>query len=205
MQHLYFSRFSRTAAAEVLLLATFCVCLLPVSGAHASALHQKLERAARYYEEAEQQRAELEQIPASQRTAKDYLKVIRTYRRVYLTAPTHSQNPKSFMAIGDLYRQASVNLNNRKYFGLAIQAYEFLLQEYPFSRFQAGALLAVAQIYQEDLKQPAEARKRVAAYLETHPKAGWAQRALAEMEAAATTPAAPPTTAPPVTAENASG
>ncbi|MBI2817986.1 MAG: N-acetylmuramoyl-L-alanine amidase [Acidobacteria bacterium] len=186
MQHICLSRISRSTAARVLLFTVALISPRAVSGADTRTLQEKLSQARTYYDDAEKQRADLQDIPTTQRTAKDYLKVIRTYRLVYLTAPSSALNPKSIMAMGDLYQGMAFNLRNPKYFGLAVKAYDFLLQEYPYSRYQEDALLAIAQIYQSDLKQPNEARKRFETYLQKFPKSPRAMRArqaLAQMDA----------------------
>ena len=130
---------------------------------------EKLSQANVYYEEAETARMALQQIPANQRTLKDYNHVILAFRKVYATAPASSRNPKSLMAIGELYQTMAFNMKDEKYLASAVRSYDFLLQEYPHSLFRAEAMLAAARIFQSDLRQPEEARKRYENFLQAFP------------------------------------
>ena len=52
-----------------------------------------------------------------------------------------------------------------KYFQSAIDAYNFLLKQYPGSRYRGEALLAIAQIQKDDLNKPADAEASFKEYL----------------------------------------
>src|SRR5579884_3513582 len=126
--------------AAVFLLA----CAFLASATFAKTTPEKLGLAGYYYEQAEKMTLDLEQVPAEKRNAKDYEAIIQMYRRVYRTAPTSFRNPKAFMAIGDLYQAMAYDLKKPKYYNSAIEAYNFLMQEYPYTPMRRDALLKVA-------------------------------------------------------------
>lgn len=191
------------AAVLLLLLAG----LFSDPGAWALAEDAKIEKAREYFEEAQKARESLEQIPAEERSASQYLRVIRAFQRVYLTAPTYGNDTICLMAAGDLYQEMGRRWNAEKYSPLAIRSYEFLLREYPQSKFRGDALLAIARIYREDLKQPEEALQQYELYLKTYPRSSRSEEARQAMVAIQTewearkkelveAPASPPAPAP---------
>jgi len=174
MKHFCFKRINRIPVILLLLGSVSALFTQPVLARN---LQQKLNAANDYFDEAEQARAALEETPASERTARDYEQVIRLYRLVYTTAPTFPKDPKSLIAIGELYETMATNLGGRKYLDSALQAYDLLLQEYPYSRYRPDALFASAKIYQTDLKNPEEARTRLVQLLQKFPRSPSAEQA----------------------------
>ena len=182
----------------------------------------KTEQAEAYYQRAQEARQALEQTPAEERTPQQYLEAIRAFRRVYLTAPAYGNNTVALMAIAELYREmgrrGSAPLTTRrqqeKYFQSAIQALEFLVREYPRSRYRLDARLAIARIYRDDLQQPEEALERLKRYAEEYPRSAQAKEARESMAAIQTelaarkkeleeAPAAPGNEEPPETSPKA--
>src|SRR5579864_1197885 len=174
MRRLHLPSNDRSGSVAMLLLAVL-VSICPAAFPRGTA--EKVKLADQYYDEAEQALADLQDVPAQKRTAKDYLKVIHAYHRVYQTSPLSAQNAKSLLAIGELYQVMGHNYAKEKYFTSAVEAYEFLLQQYPHSKYQADALLAEARIYQSDLKQTDEARKRFDLLFKKYPNSTQAKDA----------------------------
>ncbi len=171
------SRFGRGSALGVGVTLLLLAALFPPPGAWAQSGDTKIERARQYYEEAQEARETLEAIPASERTESQYLRVIRAFQRVYLTAPAYGNNTVCLMAAGDLYQEMGRRWDPEKYSPLAIRSYEFLRREYPQSKFRLDALLTIARIYREDLGKPEEALQQYEIYLKTYPRSVGAEEA----------------------------
>ena len=103
--------------------------------------------------------------------------MIRAFRRVYYAAPTYQNNPKSLTVMGEVYEEMARHLGSDKHFRSAIGAYEYLLREYPHSRYRYNALLSIGRIYREDLEQPEDALKQFELYLKKYPRHRLAQQA----------------------------
>jgi N-acetylmuramoyl-L-alanine amidase len=93
----------------------------------------KRELALQYFQQAQQQRLDLESVPEADRTRENYQKVILAFRRVYTTSPQSSKADDSLLAVGDLYSEMSERFGPAPYRDKAIQAYRFLINEYPLS------------------------------------------------------------------------
>ncbi len=93
----------------------------------------KRELALQYFQQAQQQRLDLESVREDDRTREDYQKVILAFRRVYTTSPQSSKSDDSLLAVGDLYSKMSERFGPAPYRDKAIQAYRFLINEYPLS------------------------------------------------------------------------
>jgi len=150
---------------------------------------QKNKLAARsQFEAAERMKEALNGRPADQRTRKDYRRVIEAYRRVYYTAPTSRKADASVLAVAELLAESGRSLGDDKLTRAAIQQYEFLRREYPGSKYRFQALLAIGQIYHEDLDDAAGARAVFNEFLKRYPRHRLAEQArdtLAEMDAKA--------------------
>jgi len=150
------------------------------------------------YERAKGLQATLDQKPASARTTAEYLRVIQAYRRVYLITPQATEVTPALMAIGGMYEEMGERFDE-KYFRSAVDAYQYLLHQYPKSRYAAQALLAVGRLEKEKLDQPELAKRTYQEFLRRFPNApeakevreGLKERASPEGEApAASAPAA---------------
>ena len=144
---------------------------------------EDLERARNYFAQAQEARQALENQPEQERSQKDYEKVIRAFRRVYLTAPLYGNNTVCLMAIGELYQEVGRRWGQDKDFREAIKAYEFLHREYPHSRYRFEALLTIARIYRDGLQQPEEALGHYRKYLDQYPRSQLAKEAQEEAAA----------------------
>src|SRR4051812_44585312 len=119
---------------------------------------QKKKIARTQFEDAERRREELNGKPERSRTRKDYTRVIDAYRKVYYTAPTSNRADESALAVGVLLLEQGRRFDDPKSMQDAIAQYEFLRREYPGSRYRIEALFTIAQVYREDLSDPAKAK-----------------------------------------------
>jgi N-acetylmuramoyl-L-alanine amidase len=163
----------------LLALISFAVPALARTSAAA-----QLEKAREYYEIARKAHSELEQIPMASRKEADYARVIAAFRRVYLTSPHFGNDTICLMAIGELSEEAARLFQLPKYFYTAINAYQFLVREYPKSQFRFDAQLSIGRIYRDDLQENKKALEQYERYLKLYPRsaqAGDAQLAIARL------------------------
>lgn len=159
--------------------------LLFLSLFSAGAFAQKRAAARAQYEKAENRRTALEGKPQKERTLKEYTQLVAAYRRVYHLSPQAAEVTTSLQAVGELYREMG-RMFDEKYFQSAVDAYQFLLHEYPTSRYRDDALFTAGQIQQEDLGDKDLAEKTYQEFLKRFPrssKAEQAKEALAEIAA----------------------
>ncbi len=102
-------------------------------------------------------RDSLDARPQTQRTRRQYQRVIETYRGVYLGAPASGKADPSAAAVADLLTQMGHQFKDQKTLRAAIKQYEFLRREYPGSKSRFQALLSIGQIYKNDLNAPEQA------------------------------------------------
>jgi N-acetylmuramoyl-L-alanine amidase len=161
------------AAAVVLSLFSFA------TRADESAMSRR-DSAKAQFERAEKSRQDLEARPESARTLKDYTAVVIAYQRVYLITSHAADVPASLKAVAELFH-AMGDLFDAKYYQRSIDSYQFLVQEYPTSKYREDALLAVARIQQEDLHEAAQARKTYEQFLVLHPRSSHAAEVRAQL------------------------
>jgi N-acetylmuramoyl-L-alanine amidase len=161
---------SRRILASLLFLSLFSV----------GAFAQKRAAARAQYEKAEKQRTALEGKPQKERTLKEYAQLLAAYRRVYHLSPQAAEVTTSLQAVGELYQEMG-RLFDEKYFQSAVDAYQFLLHEYPTSRFRDDALFTVAQIQQEDLDDSSLAEKTYEEFLKRYPRSSKAEQVKAAL------------------------
>jgi N-acetylmuramoyl-L-alanine amidase len=175
------TRLSR--AALVVLLATAAPGLC--AGAARKQTTSQLKSAAEQFDTAKRQHAALDAIPESRRTLEEYEDLVKAYRKVYLITPRSPDVPIALLTVGDL----CVKMGDRfdaKYYQAAVDAYQFLIHEYPTNRYREDALFVIGQIQKNDLKDPALARKTFEEFLQLHPNSRRTkdvQAAMAEIDA----------------------
>jgi N-acetylmuramoyl-L-alanine amidase len=138
--------------------------------------------------------------PENARKKSDYEKAIREFKSVHFHDPTYSKSPLALAAVGELYADMGRRYKSDEYYGAAIQAFRYLIAQYPQSSMARDAQFTIAEIYRSDLAKPEEARKAFQEYVEKYPrfaKAGEARAKLREVEsqiaqAKAPSPAAAP-------------
>jgi N-acetylmuramoyl-L-alanine amidase len=119
---------------------------------------------------AERMRETLNALPATERSRHEYQRVINAYRRVYYGAPASAKADPSVVTVADVLAEMGRCFNNDNDLRSAIGQYKFLRREYPGSRNRFEALFNIAQIYQDDLKQPAEAKPIFEEFLRRYPR-----------------------------------
>jgi len=125
------------------------------------------------FERSEKSRQDLESHAESARTLKDYTAVVIAYQRVYLITSHAADVPASLKEVAELFH-AMGDLFDAKYYQRSIDSYQFLIQEYPTSKYREDALLAVGRIQQEDLHEAVLARKTFEEFLALHPRSSHA-------------------------------
>jgi N-acetylmuramoyl-L-alanine amidase len=82
-------------------------------------------------------------------------------------------------AVAELLAEQGRELHDAKSLKAAVGQYEFLRTQYPASSLRVAALLAQAQIYQNDLQDAATARERYALLVKQYPRSALAEEARA--------------------------
>jgi N-acetylmuramoyl-L-alanine amidase len=139
-----------------------------------------LSRARDQFARAVTMRTMLEGLLEKDRSISDYRKTIAAYHKVYLITPGSEDCTASFMAEGELYEEMG-RLYDAKYFDSAIRVYRFLLAQYPGSRYRGEALLAIADIQRDDLRNPKDAQATYKQYLQMFPHSEKAHEVLADL------------------------
>ena len=159
------------------LALAFPLFLVPAIRADSKADSQK------QFERAVKMRTMLEGYLERDRGESDYKQTVLAYRKVYLITPTAPDATQALIAEAELY-EAMGRLFDPKYFQEAIDRYNFLLKQYPGTRFRADTLLAIGKIQKDDLKKPDDAQETFKQFLKHYPhadKAADAQQALKEI------------------------
>jgi N-acetylmuramoyl-L-alanine amidase len=143
----------------------------------------KREAAGAQFDRAEQLRAILNRQPSEKRTLSEYKEVVASYRRVYLITPRAAEVQDALLAIAELYTEMGDHFG-RNYYQSSVEAYRFLLHEYPASKYSQHALLCVAKLQRDQLGETAQAAKTYEEFLKKYPRSKRkleAQEALAEL------------------------
>ena len=166
----------------------------------------KREAAGAQFARAEEQRANLNGKPTDKRTLAEYKQVVASYRRVYLITPRAPEVVDSLLSVAELYSEMGDRFG-RSYYQSAVDAYQFLVHEYPSNRYTQDAMLRIGKLERDQLGDSALATKTYEDFLKKYPRSPRkreAQEELAELallkqsdspEAAGnvSTPAAPET------------
>jgi N-acetylmuramoyl-L-alanine amidase len=131
------------------------------------------------WEQAERGLETLEAIPAGARTRADYTRAMDGFRAVYHEAPGDVHAPDSVNAVAELLAEQGRGLHDAKSLKAAVGQFEFLRTQYPASSLRVGALLAQAQIYQNDLHDASAAKERYALLVKQYPRSAQAEEARA--------------------------
>ena len=143
---------------------------------------QKKQAARTQFEKAERMREALNGRAVSERTRRDYNRVIDVYRAGYYTAPTSNKADAGVVAVAELLAESGRQLNDEKSLRAAIAQYEFLRREYPGSRFRVSALFTIAQIYKDDLEDAEQAHASFEEFLKRYPHSELASEARAAIK-----------------------
>src|SRR6266480_554106 len=141
------------------------------------------QSASTQFARAEEQRAALNSKATEKRTLADYKLVVTGYRRVALITPRASEVPDSLLAVAELYTEMGYRFG-RSYYQSAADSYQFLVREYPTSRYCQDATLRAAKLQRDQLGDSALAKKTYEDFLKRYPRSPRkreAQEALAEL------------------------
>ena len=145
---------------------------LPCSAAEAAGTantNAKRQAASAQFARAEDQRAGLNDKPASKRTLAEYKQVVSTYRRVYLITPHAPEVAASLVAIAELCVEMGDRFG-RSYYQEAADSYRFLIHEYPASKYAQDAMFNMAELEKDQLGDPKLASKTYDEFLRKYPR-----------------------------------
>ena len=142
---------------------------LPLSSPAAPSNRQARARAA--YARASRMRTTLQSEPEKSRKKADYENLVRAFKSVHFYDPAYGKSPLALEAVGDLYAEMGRRFDNDEYYRTAIQAYRFLISQYPNNGLSRDAHYTIAEIYRSDLGDTDEARKAFREFLEKYPRA----------------------------------
>jgi N-acetylmuramoyl-L-alanine amidase len=163
-------------------LLAACVMPCPVSAANTNT-PAKREAASAQFARAQEMRAALNEKAPEKRTLADYKRVVTTYQRVYLITPHAMEVADATVAVGELNTEMGDRFG-RSYYQAAAEAYQFLIREYPTSKFAPDAMLRMAQLQKDQLGDPAAATKTYQDFQKKYPRSAHkreVQEALAEL------------------------
>jgi len=147
--------------------AAMAMAALPSAGARAD----KRSDARAQFERAVSMRTQLEGYLPKDRSLADYKQTVTSYHKVYLISTQAEEVTPAMIAEGELYEEMGKQFDP-KYFQTAISTYQFLIQQYPGSRYRGAAELAIGEIQKDDLKQPDAAEVTFKDYLKKFPRSG---------------------------------
>src|SRR6202158_319615 len=181
--HVSFARVSPVFAAlgSVLTLAAATPAKTNAEAAPTATVRR--QAASTQFARAEEQRAALNSKPTEKRTLADYKLVVTGYHRVALITPRAPEVPDSLLAIAELYTEMGDRFG-RTYYQSAADSYQFLVHEYPTSRYCQDAILRVAKLQRDRLGDSALAKETYEDFLKRYPRSPRkreAQEALAEL------------------------
>jgi N-acetylmuramoyl-L-alanine amidase len=136
--------------------------------------------ARRQYDRAQQMEKALEKQVGGTRTEADYLKVVKAFRHAADLSSSAAVITPSIIEIGRLYEQMG-HLFDRKYFEGAVNAYQYLLHQYPRTRYGPEAVYAIARLEQGPLENPALAQKYLKTLIAQYPSSDEADHARLEL------------------------
>jgi N-acetylmuramoyl-L-alanine amidase len=132
------------------------------------AAEERRQAASSQFAHAEEQREALNNKPPEKRTLNEYKQVVGSYRRVYLITPHASEVPDALLAVAELYTEMGDRFG-RAYYQSAVDSYQFLMREYPASRYLQDAYLRSAKLQKDQLGDTAGATKTYDAFLKKFP------------------------------------
>jgi N-acetylmuramoyl-L-alanine amidase len=128
------------------------------------------------FERAVRMRTTLEGTPQKERSPLDYRATVAAYHKVYLISAQAEEVTPSLIAEAELYEEMG-RLFDSKYFQSAIESYNFLLKQYPGSRYREQALYSIGLVQKDGLHQPDVAEATLKEYIKRFPKSDLASDA----------------------------
>src|SRR5262249_33301700 len=143
----------------------------------------KRDAAESQYSKAEEQRAALNAKSTEKRSLAEYRAVVTSYKKVYLISPHAADVQDSFVAAGELQTEMGDRFG-RMYYQQAVESYQFMLREYPRSKFAQGVMMRIAKLQRDQLNDAPAAMRTYQDFLKRFPRSEnkrEAQEALAEL------------------------
>lgn len=184
---------TRSTATKVLFALGIAIGLVVCLAAPAIA--DKSSDAREQFEQAVKMRTMLEGYLERDRAVSDYKQTVAAYHKVYLITPQAEEVTPSLIAEAELYQEMG-RLFDPKYFQSAVGTYQFLLKQYPRSRYRSEALLAIARIQKDQLEKPDAAEATYKEYLKRFPRSDKADDVRAALKEIASRRAPEPVTQP---------
>src|SRR5579864_3478521 len=170
-------RVTEAGSTRRLMAIAACALLAVSQSALARSLTQKRALALAQFQKAEQMREALNGRPESDRSAREYQRVIAAYQKVYLITPNSSRSDASIVAAAELLAEEGRALDDADASRDSIKQYKFLMEQYPGSRHRTEAMFTIGKIYQEDLNDGPAAKAQFEDFLKAHPKHPLSQQA----------------------------
>ncbi len=157
-----------------LLLATLLASLPLSPTAGAATRRQRAEKA---YKNAQEMRAALNSRPENARKKDDYEKLIRAFKLVHFCDPSYGKAPVALFYAGEVYGDMGRRFSKDEYYRSAIQAYRYLIEQYPGATLSRDALYTIAEIYRSDLDDAQKARQAYEDFVKHFPRTAQAKAA----------------------------
>jgi N-acetylmuramoyl-L-alanine amidase len=157
-----------------LLLASLLASLSLSPTAGAATRRQRAERA---YQNAQRLSATLNSRPENARKKDDYEKLIRAFKLVHFYDPAYGKAPVALSIVGEVYSEMGRRFSKDEYHHGAIQAYRYLIEQYPGATLSRDALYTIAEIYRSDLDDAEKARKAYEDFAKQFPRTAQAKAA----------------------------
>jgi N-acetylmuramoyl-L-alanine amidase len=170
-----FSSKTKSAIAWLSLALVLLVCASsPVRADRKSEARDQFEHAVRL-------RTILEGSPQRERKLTEYKQVITSFHRVYLITPNAEEVTPALIAEAELYEEMG-RAFDAKYFQSAVETYNFLLKQYPGSRYRGEAIFSIGKLQKDELSEPEAAEVTLKDYLRRFPKSDKADEARASLK-----------------------
>ena len=163
------------------LLWGICFSLLSVNSE--ARVHRSQAWADNQFTKAEAQREALNGRDEQARTRREYKTVIESYRRIVLEAPTSSKADGSGFLGAQLTAEMGRHFKDDMALYSAVRQYKYLRKEYPGSKHRIEALLAIGEIYKNDLGDDSDARAAFEELVRRYPHSKLVKEAQAELSA----------------------
>ncbi len=186
ISHRRFARLSPVFVALGIAAAGICAGLCAGSARAADTQANRAEKrqaADAQFARAEALRSQLNGKPAEKRTLAEYKLVVSSYKRVYLITPRASEVADSLLSVAELYTEMGDRFG-QNYYQSAVDSYQFLVREYPASKYTQDALLRIGKLQRDQLGDNAQATQTYEDFLKKYPRSQRkreAQEALAEL------------------------
>jgi len=166
-------------------LAAIFSCALILCAMAQARPHRSQAWADTQFSKAEAQRETLNGHAEQSRSKREYQMVIASYRRIVLEAPTSSKADGSAFLVAQLTAEMGRHFKDDMALYAAVREYKFLRREYPGSKHRIEALLAIGEIYKNDLGDETEARAAFEELIRRYPHSDLLKEAKAELAAGA--------------------